>query len=465
MKRIACCGLIVFLLAPALPGAELTQESLTHGLRKQAAAFEEVGPIVPGRPLSLKIALGAGPARIDGEEFDGFRFKMPEGAGGEDFVWYFNVPNEWAHWYILPLEGAFKHGFKNWLDADKVYEQFDPDPAKESGRRRVLQTLNADYFQAGREYLIWFRRARAGGDGELRGVMAFAKPAEEWDAAQFERVLGLKPQPAAAQVAGLRSRGGQMLLDEKFFDRSYADERIDSVFFSLRQTKFLRDGHFLTIETKIPPCTTTPPFGPIQEKWGEPDFSITSHETAKLHPGRGENDDPETVTYYYDHFGFEVEANDPKQRVRRVVTTAADFSKLKPQDDKSRHARVPLKNLTCFYKDKKEIGRIYHLLEGAVEPVVIQEPPKGIYLGEEENLEYHGDGKWTATARHEDGKTARTLRLEGHRLNGRAEGTYSDGRKSFTAHYKDGKLDGEVVEYSEDGTTRRRVYQDGKRVE
>ena len=96
------------------------------------------------------------------------------------------------------------------------------------------------------------------------------------------------------------------------------------------------------------------------------------------------------------------------------------------------------------------------------EPLGVQVPPVGKYRSGDEVMEYHGEGRWLWQTL-KDGKVARSMPLENHRLNGRAEGFFENGQHSFVANYKDGVLDGEAVEYSEDGkVVRKQVFRNGK---
>jgi hypothetical protein len=454
-------GLFLLLATCAVHAAEMSEEVMFEELRKGAAKFEAVGPIELGKPVPFKISLAANAVKLaEDAVFGGFRFTAPKGVSGSDFVWYFNAPFAWANWYIMPLSDKPRPGFKNWIYGDKIYEQFDVAGAP--ARMRALQTLSSDYFKEGEEYYIWFRKVQDGDDDEVRGVLTFAKPDGEWDENKIEAVLPLKPQPAAEQVKQLDSRGGRILLDEKFFEKSYADERIGSVFFSKRQTKFLPDGFFVTMETNIPPCKTQPSFAEIRKAFGEPDFTVTSEEEDKI--SKRKEGDSKTTTYYYDNFGFEVDPNDPKQTVQRVSANAANYATLPPKEDGKRFSQLPLKNLTCFYDDKKEVGRVYFFGESKTDAIIAMEPPVGRYKSRDEELECFGGGKWVQRNFHENGKLARIVRFENNRLNGTAEGYYPDGNKSFEAPYKNGRLDGEVVEYQEDGTVKRTSFKGGQKV-
>ena len=130
--------------------------------------------------------------------------KMPR---AHDFLWYFNVPSCWANWYILPISGAIKGGFTDWLCADKVYQNYDRAGAKD--RVRVLQTLNSDYFQQGQEYLIWFRKVAEGKAADLKSVVSFRKKEDDWDFDKIETALGLKPQGKKSRLSHFIPEAGK----------------------------------------------------------------------------------------------------------------------------------------------------------------------------------------------------------------------------------------------------------------
>jgi len=467
MKKSSLWGIATLLTTLNLGAQQLTLDIITQGLQENPGAFERVVIESSEQPVRFDIQLGESTATV-GEEhlFDGFRFKVPE--AGKDFVWYFNAPSHWGHWYILPVSGEAEGGFKRWLDADKVYQHFDED--EENGRFRVLQTLDADYFEADKEYIIWFRRKaeNAASSNALRGVLAFVDQNERWDYDDIEEVLELEPKSPEHQVKQLDSRGGSILLDTAFFSRDDARRRIDNVFTSLRTTKRMSNGMFVTMETACPPCKTEPSLKDIRKKYGEPDFILTQTEDQKVreHGGRDPSENAEEITtYYYDYFGFEVSSDDDEQRVVRVVTHADDYSVLTPEDGGAYYAQVPMKNLTVFHDNHKEVGRLYYFLEGGKEPLCMNEPPKKAFRNKNLELDYQGSGKWTWSTYADDGGLAREIPLKEHRLNGMAKGFYRNGQASFAAPYKDGLLEGEVVQYLQDGTESKRiVYREGKRI-
>ncbi len=435
---------------------------LIEGLQGHPELFQLV-ELEKASPTDFKIELGESVLTLDGgDKFDGFRFKAPEGADQLSLVWYFNAPSNWGEWYLCPVKGEYKESFRSWFNGDKLYENFDK--ADEGNRVRTLQTLDAGYFEPGEEYIMWFRE-RGEGDNRLSGRLSFATIEGNWEHQEIEEELGLSPMPVEAQVKNLKSRGGEILLDEEFFTNGYAASRMDSVFFGLRRSKQMRGGFFVTIQTAVPACDTNPSLLEIQERYGEPDFIQTGLERGAVveHAGGGVDYDPNIVTYFYDYFGFEVNKDDPNKIVERVMTHAHDFSVFTPKDEQASFAQVGMKNLTVFFDKGKEVGRAYYFLEGGKEPLCITVPPVGSYRRGGEVLEYLGEEKWTRINYFEDESVARRISFENHRMNGKSEGFHRNGQRSFVASYKDGELDGKLVQYSEEGDVlEEKVFSKGK---
>ncbi|MCB1278292.1 hypothetical protein [Prosthecobacter sp.] len=471
----ASFALLCCLLAPiamlAQEEVERTPETMIAGVRANLAAYEKIKLSGASSSASFKIKLGETTSSYKGGlVFDGFRITAPEDLEGRDFVWYFNAPGAWSTWYVVPVSGDVEDAFRNWLNADKIYQGLDV--AGEKDRFRALQTLDGSYFKPGRDYIFWFQQNKETKDTELRVTLGFAaKPADdkEWGHAGVEKALKLKPAGAAQQVKELGSRGGRILLDQAFFSKGYAEGRIDDVFFNKRQTSWTRGGYFVTIEMSCPPCRTEPSLAKIRAKYGDADFVQSAEEHDKVYgsrEGKGKPDkEDRVVTHFYDYFGFEIDPNDPAETVLRVRTQANDFSKLQPPDADGHFAQIGMKNLTVFYKDKKEVGRMYFFTEGGKVPLLIQEPPVGQYRNEDEVLDYQGGGRWLLLDM-EDHQVVRRIPFANHRMEGLAEGFYSDGSPSFKASYKAGELHGEAVQYSEEGkVVKRQRFRDGEPVD
>jgi hypothetical protein len=462
MRRV----ILAAFAAAACHADEMNPEVMKEALALQAEAFEEFSLPGDGKTATFEVKLGEKAAKMENELFDGFRFRCPELPEGTDFVWYFNAPRSWGNWYIFPVEGKPGQAFRNWLDGDKLYEPFDESGAKD--RLRILQTLEGGYFESGREYIMWFRRTGdGGGDNTLRGIAVFAASEKSWDHDDIEKALKLKPAPAAAQVAELKSRGGEILLDKEFFHPAYAAGRIDSAFDSIRSTKRLSGGFFITMQISVPPCTTEPSLEAIAAKHGKPDFIRTGEELAKVRKAAGgsppDADAIDTTIHYYDHFGFEVESGTADPKVLRVVTAGANFAELRPPEKGSSYARLDLENVVVFHKEGTEVGRAYYFLEGEKTPVFTKEPPSGEYTSGEDRLIGKGRGEWIWESRFKDGKIARRMPLKSNQLHGKAEGFHENGQPRFVAEYRKGILDGTLVQYNEAGKeVSRRTFKDGE---
>lgn len=450
---------------------ELTKESMSEGVRASLAAYDVIPPPKADIPVTVRIKLGETTSTYrDRFIFDGFRITAPDDVADRDFIWFFNAPESWSNWFIIPVSGDFEGGFRNWLDADKLYSGLDKPQEKD--RKRTLQTLDRSYFKPGAEYILWFRQVdpSATTHMDLRAVFRFAtKPADKkkWDHDSIEEALQLKDAPDEDQVAQLESRGGRILLDTQFFNKADASSRIHGVLFSIRQTSHFDDGMFITMESSSPPCKTNPSLAAIREKYGPADFVVTSDEVAKVRKHVGDDppnkDENNLITHYYDYFAFEVASGDQEEHIKQVTTHANDFSKLRPIGKEGHVGHVAMKNLTTFSKDQKEVGRLYYFLEADKLPLVITEPPVGRYQKDEgEFLEYQGDGKWLWLNITDD-KVSRRVPFENHRMHGLAEGFNDDGQPTFKANYKDGVLHGEVREYNDEGKMVKRSYfRDGK---
>jgi hypothetical protein len=458
--------LSIFLILP-LHAAEPDIKALKEALAAETQAFNEIKFQGVGLPVKFEVELGAKPVTFDGEIYDGFRFRCPDGVSGNDFVWYFNVPKSWGNWYILPVEGEPEKAFRSWMNGDKLYQNFDKSGEKD--RQRILQTLDGAYFKPGAEYLMWFRKVGDEKSGKLAGTATFTGKKESWDHNGVEKALSLKPAPAEDQVAELHSRGGAILLDPRFFRRDYAEDRIDSAFFSIRSTQQMRSGYFITTQIFCPPCDTNPSLEEIIKQHGPPDFVRSGDERNLINKHTGDeplDDDERSITrYHYDHFAFEVETGAKDPKVLRVGTFGCDFSDVRPTNSGSTFGSIGIENLTVFHRDGKEVGRAYYFLEGGKKPLFITVPPVGEYRSKNQVLIAEGGGKWKWENRLPEGGIARRIPLENDRFQGMAEGFHPDGKNSFKASYKDGELDGEAVQFDREGKeTSRRKFKGGEAV-
>ncbi|MDF3127765.1 hypothetical protein P0Y35_01015 [Kiritimatiellaeota bacterium B1221] len=383
----------------------------------------------------------------EGQRFDGLQFTVPRSAKGMDLVWYFNAPANWAHWYILPLAADEEmQGFRNWIPADVLYR--DVDLPQEADRFRTLQTLDSENLVPGHTYIIWFRETQAGEDLDLRVKLCFSKPEEDWTHKNAEAALALEWQSLDIQAAHLESRGGKMLLDPAFFEKNYAETQIKSVISERRMTQQFPGGFFVTMETATPPCRTRPDFHELQKKYGPADFIETATQKRARalfdDPDRGQVDEAEDAnpvdTHYYDYFAFEVQKIGDEKIVTRVRTQAVNFSALQPAGDEPTFEILGMKNLTVFYRKRKEVGRAYYFMEGPGDVLLMTEPPPGVYQRKNETLAYLGQEKWLLQSWSNDHKLYREIPLAGNQWSGSAKGYYEDGTLRWEAHYLKGEL-------------------------
>lgn len=442
---------------------------LQKALVDRSEAFDRIELKSDGAPTRFDVDLGTETAGLDDAVFDGFRFRCPEDIKGRDFVWYFNAPGTWGEWYVLPAEGEPGRAFNDWIDADRLYQSFDRPAEKD--RTRILQTLDGDYFKPGGDYIMWFRNTGKPGPGELRGIAAFPEKIESWDADDVEKALSLKPAPAEDQVTALNSRGGLILLDARFFDKDYAKGRIDSALMGIRQTTRTGGGFFVTIQTFVPPCKTKPLLDEIIQQHGPADFIRTGEEKNRVRQHAGaeaseeDDDEPDVTSYHYDHFAFEVDSDGKDRTVRRVVTFGCNFADVAPSGEGSTFGGIGIENLTVFHHAGKEVGRAYYFLEESKKPLFITAPPVGEYRNGNQLLISEGDGKWKWEIRFPNGKTARRIPLKHDVFDGLAEGFHENGKNTFIASYRNGELDGDAIQFDEDGNeTTRRSFSEGKDV-
>ncbi|MEO0795409.1 MAG: hypothetical protein AAFX93_09615 [Verrucomicrobiota bacterium] len=437
--------------------------------------FEEIDIVEVSKLVDFEITLGETVMAVDGQQFDGFRFTAPPESDQLDLIWYFNVATNWSNWYLTPVEDTSKNSFKNWLNVIRLYDKFDQ--VQEPDRVRALQSLEKGYFVPGEEYVMWFRQRGEAEDNSLRGRIGFGQLPEDenWDFDNYEEQLALTPQPAAAQVEELGSRGGEIILDQTFFKPSEAEGIIDQLFFAIEMTSRYRGGYFVTVESTS--CLVSHPnFAEIRAKYGDPDFTVSSAESVAKHnhnpyphredPREPEVDDAHTITYFYDYFGFVVDADDPEGALIDIRAQASNYAKLRQSTEGKSFGAVGMQNLMAFYDHGTEVGRIYYFNEGSKMPMIIQEPPVGRYQLGLDFLEYLGDGQWRVTSETSGDKLAHDISFRDHRRNGDATWYYENGQPRGIGQYEDGVLHGAFKIYNENGElTETRRYEKGKHIQ
>ena len=471
LKKINLALVLTLVLPPFLPlllareslddphYEEQAKQKMAEGVRKNLAAYDAVEGSLEAGPVTVRTRLGETVSDAgDGVVYDGIRFTAPKDLKGKDFVIYINVPSSWYNRYLMPVSGDFDEGFRNWMNADCLYQ--DLDRAEEKDRQRNFHMLGGSFFKPGMEYVLWFRRAKNGDrqEGELRAVIAFVpQSADEirFDTDSMESALKLKRASAADQVKFLNSRGGRAMLDKDLFDPLDAKDRIDDVIAGIRASFRGRVGLFVTEEKIFPLCKKSPKMSEVRARYGAPDCIISDAEWKRVldYAGREPEEDVENmVQHFYDYFAFNTAADDPEAHVKRVRTHSSDFAISNEFKKGDFMWQVPLKNLTLFYHNRKEVGRMYFFMdqtefriEKERKPLVIQEPPVGKYkIDEASVLNYEGGGKWQWLT-HKGDKVVREFPLENHMLHGMGEGFHDNGKPSFLVPYLNGRANGEAT--------------------
>jgi hypothetical protein len=398
----------------------------------------------------------------EGYSCGAIRVKAPE-TGKLDLVWAFSVPVAWTNWYILPVQGEGE-GFRNFLTADRLYKEVQP-----VGNSAVrLQALEAGRLKPGQEYFLWFLTQDKSPDpAPLRARIHFAPAKDdvrEWAAEDIAKALKLTEAPAARQVAFLKSRGGEALLNTSLFEAGYGEGRIESALTSIRLTSNAR-GYFTTLVTSIPNCRTNPPLAKIVAIHGEPDLILPGAQRKLLSPSEEE---PEAIAFY-DYFGFIYDENTPDKPVQRVETYGYNASGVRPDADGLTFANLPsvLLKLRVFYKDRKEVARIANWAQPEA-AVLSGELPLGEYIAEDadglrEHLTYRGNGAWEERTLTPDNRLVSSAALENHAYHGTVTYYFEDGSKRAEAPFVKGTINGTVRRWDTPGGTPREVeFKDGE---
>ncbi|MBC8009996.1 MAG: hypothetical protein H7067_07855 [Burkholderiales bacterium] len=447
--------------------------SMPARLQARAGEFPLVPVATGDEPLVVTtITLNKSPERFDtGHAFDAVRFRAPE-RGGLDLVWAFTAPATWRHWYILPVEGETKRGFENWINGDRAYVGFDgaqDNPV-------TLQTLAAAYFEPGREYLLWFcQTTHTPEPATLKLTLRFAlaRPADEpWERESVEKALKLETAPTATQAAYFASRGARVLLDAELFHPKDASSQMEHFLFTRRQTEFLKGGFFITVETACPPCHGAPLLADIVRRHGEPDCVLTAAQ-QNLDRTAEANDSPSYDRHHYDHFIFETDPADADKRVRRVSSQYFNANSARPADGaRDTWTEVTLTGIEfrLFFREGREVGRYRHwgepgakLVSGAI--------PEGEYRrayvsGEPmEKLVHDGAGGWAYESYHRSGPAYRRCGYKDGRLDGALTDFFEDGRERVSAGYAEGRIHGRLRVWEADGRlVRDQVFERGELV-
>jgi hypothetical protein len=190
--------LAAWLLLPSVClGDKLSKVVDSVGRRDEQlqAAFLEFPLLAPATNAPAKLdfhtlALDK-PVVIDGMNFYGFRFKVPQRTAHEDLVWAFVEPGPRHYWYIVPQNGSmagFEDFFREPRAAYEGLERLFPTAA----RQVVLQRLAGDALAEGQCYLIWFAFGPQK-PGRISLAFTFAElPATKVKRGAMEKALGLR---------------------------------------------------------------------------------------------------------------------------------------------------------------------------------------------------------------------------------------------------------------------------------
>jgi hypothetical protein len=199
MSKTICFVLIVLFGACVSGSPDIADEIFDAALDKAMsgpvgeedfqAALRSVAPRFP----RVETSTGVGKATWTelklngrGRKVDAIRVRTPAGAS-HDLVWAFSLPTSVDRWYILPVEGKLKQGFRNFWKASPI-ELFGKEfPAEVD--RGVIQMLDARHLEPDKEYLLWF-------------VFKDEKPARTWVSIAF-----LPPGKSGSAKAAAKSLG------------------------------------------------------------------------------------------------------------------------------------------------------------------------------------------------------------------------------------------------------------------
>ncbi|NRA39753.1 MAG: hypothetical protein HRU15_16550 [Planctomycetes bacterium] len=469
--RAWATSMLLLIMAPVFcEQSEMTPGQLMLGIQSGIANYQKIDVLSVKDRVEFDCVLGDTLTTLkNGEIYDGFHFTIPQDFNGEDFLWYCNVPRNWMRWYIIPANGKVADSFKNWHNADVLYNTFDK--VAEQNRGRFFQSCHGAYFTAGQQYIMWFNRHTEGAADSVRGCLTFASPEEEssWDVTSLEEALAMERLSPDVQIENLQSLGGKILLDKNLFTAGYAKSRIDSLVLALRSSRSFAGGFFISVRTYVPPCRKSPSMDDIEKKYGPAHFMRDSQEEAQVMAEQFAPKDKQgdlKEVYYYDYFGFEVMKFDPKRKVVRVLTQEDDFSQLRVTGEQPAFVHMRRKNLTVFMRDKAEVGRLYFFNESNKKVLVIQDPPKATYYAPDTELEYKGMGAWEERVYYHTGELARRLPFKDYVLHGLGTGLYVNGETRFEVSYQKGRLDGDLREYDEEGEgSKHRFFKEGKEIE
>lgn len=350
------------------------------------------------------------------------RIRTPK-APLQDFAWAFSAPKDWQPFYFGANEGT-KMDSLSWLEADRAYGNL---PAG-TGSIVRLQSFPARSLQPDQEYLLglvtpltspkpFTLKARVTFTAEKRSHFA-----EYWHWEAFEKELQLLPGTPQEDVAVLKSRGGQILLDPHLFPTAFGQEKVGAMIASIREEKIHPpSGHPLPDR----PVLHGPNLASITQSHGAPDLVLSARDISAIQPmTKGRTDTVAVSVAWYDYVGFFFQPEDPARTVVAVEVQGCDLSLYQPRQDGLVWSAVPSPSfpLTVYFKDRMEIARIANLgtsearlLSGSL---VKGQYSRAISPRYTENLTYLGDGNWDYMMLDPHGKVTRTMHYKNHARHG-----------------------------------------------
>ncbi len=466
IQRLVTLGFIgLSFLSSRVHGQNLTQE-----IQKNLDIFEEVKFPNVADVQSLNMELGKTVLETNSGVYDGFRFTVPEGQDGKDFIWYFSAPPEYSNWYIVPGEGPYQPGFETFLVEQMLFQH---EKGLDAKRIRLKQSLRSTYFEEGETYVIWFKRTKTGRgpstDKVLSVVMAFRPPKGRWTRENINKALKLVPSPAEVQVRHLNSRGGMILLDETLFDPELAEQLIFRAVNLYSRNEAWQSTQYIGPNIIFESSKHRPSIKEILEKHGPPNFIQTAQETTRLRKDKSwmyrTGGKHEFMTYHYDMFGFQIDPKDPDQKVQRVFAHGLNTVPLQsPPDTGSVFVETSKLSLLQFFQDQKEVGRFYHFGHPMKQAFVPAQPPPDEYVADNKVFIYKGDGEGMFRFIHPNGEIAQEMQVQNYLFHGKAFGKYPDGTLRFETTFRDGLMHGEMKEYPQGAPPRILHFRNGRMV-
>jgi hypothetical protein len=248
------------------------------------------------------------------------------------------------------------------------------------------------------------------------------------------------------------SRGLKILRDLEFFDEGYEKHRREALEIVLQHGL---DG----MQDWDQFFKNRPDIRQIIKKFGEPDMVVFSEEKYfKL-------SEKFRIIHYFDRIGLITDSKQPNTVVQTTIQFA-DFSDTNRRNHGSNFSFVGRSNDKVFYVDGNEVGRHIYRQDGSW--ITDGKIPTGTYVCERNSK------KIVETVISAFGGLFRSFYPTGEiqwvsefgsdgRLHGDNKMLSKEGKPLIHMKYKDGHLDGEFIEFNEDGSVKKRqVFVKGK---